>query len=121
METLEEYMQEQHTIGYMGLDDDMPDSFDAWIGSMDASEMQEHAEEWGKKIVALDRATRDRDLREALYALGLMWNQYCGTRGHLCMSAGESASEVLEQHGLLASEYSEADWDKLDALLAESK
>lgn len=71
--------------------------------------------------IALDRAERDRELREALHALGLMWNQYCGKRGHLCMSAGESASEVLEQHCLLASEYSEADWDKLDALLQESK
>ena len=33
------------------------------------------------------------------------------------MSAGETASEELEKHGLLFDEYSEADWDKLDALI----
>lgn len=63
------------------------------------------------------RKTKSEDLNHALYALGLMWNQYCGEKGHLFMSAGEHASDVLEHHGLLRGDDEEADWDKLDALL----
>lgn len=61
----------------------------------------------------------DKQLNRALYALGLMWNQYCGERGHLFMSAGEEASGVLMEHGLLQDEWSEADWEKLEKLIAE--
>lgn len=56
-------------------------------------------------------------LKEALYALGCMWNQYCGTRGHLFMNAGERASEVLMNAGLLKDEWSEIDYEVLEKLL----
>lgn len=61
--------------------------------------------------------SKSQELNHALYALGLMWNQYCGEKGHLFMSAGEHASDVLEHHGLLHDDDEEADWDKLDSLL----
>lgn len=59
----------------------------------------------------------EKELAEALYALGYMWNQYCGKNGHLFMSAGEAASEMLIRHDLLKDEWSECDYDKLDELL----
>ena len=62
----------------------------------------------------------DKQLNRALYALGLMWNQYCGEHGHAFMSAGEEAAAVLMEHGLLQDEWSEADWDKLEKLMAET-
>lgn len=45
-------------------------------------------------------------LLEALSALSCMWNQYCppfkdGTPGHMHMSAGEEAEEVLLYHNLI--------------------
>jgi hypothetical protein len=54
--------------------------------------------------------------KEILAALAGMWNQYCGKEGHLCMCAGERASAVLMQSGLLKDEYSEVPWDEIDKL-----
>jgi len=54
--------------------------------------------------------------KETLRALALMWNQYCGKSGHLFMTAGEHASEVLMKAGLLKDEYSEIDYEKIDSL-----
>lgn len=54
--------------------------------------------------------------KEMLNALGWMWNQYCGKNGHLCMSAGESAAEVLMKYGLLRDEWSRIPPNKLDRL-----
>ena len=55
--------------------------------------------------------------KEILYALALMWNQYCGKHGHLFMSAGEHAAEVLMKVGLLKDEFSEIDYEKLETFL----
>ena len=52
--------------------------------------------------------------KKTLAALAMMWNQYCGKKGHLCMTAGEVASAVLMKAGLLKDEYSEVDWDKIE-------
>ena len=44
----------------------------------------------------------NKDLFQALEALCMMWEQYCGGKwGHECMSAGEEAEEVLDKWGLL--------------------
>jgi hypothetical protein len=42
-----------------------------------------------------------RMLEETLDALGMMYTQYCSRDGHLFMSAGEYASNVLEHWGML--------------------
>ena len=59
-----------------------------------------------------------KQLFEALEALAMMWNQYCdGESGHLCMSAGEQAEEVLSKYNLLINTHAyggDIDWDKLD-------
>ena len=43
-----------------------------------------------------------QELYDALEALCMMWEQYCGGEwGHMCMSAGEHTEEVLDKYGLL--------------------
>lgn len=43
-----------------------------------------------------------QELFNALEALCMMWDQYCdGEWGHMCMTAGENAEEVLDSYGLL--------------------
>lgn len=44
----------------------------------------------------------DKELFDALEALCMMWEQYCGGKwGHECMAAGENTEEVLDKHNLL--------------------
>lgn len=62
---------------------------------------------------AAERAKNNR----VLYALALMWNQYCGVKGHLYMMAGEAALEELQRAGLLGDNHEEIDYKKIDALL----
>ena len=61
-----------------------------------------------------------RDAREShittLEALCSMWEQYCPPPWtHMFMSAGESAEEVLEHHGLLSATGS-INWERLEEL-----
>ena len=49
-ETFEQYLQEIHAKDYHGLDDDMPDAYNAWVSELDAGEMREYAEEWGEEL-----------------------------------------------------------------------
>ena len=49
---------------------------------------------------AIQKANRD----ELVYALALMYEQYCAKDGHLFMSAGEMACELLEREGVLKGE-----------------
>ena len=62
-------------------------------------------------------------LFEALDALCMMWEQYCGDEwGHMCMSAGENAEHVLTQYNLLIYKEGyqrEVNWDKLEELKRE--
>lgn len=62
----------------------------------------------------------DKELFSALEALCSMWAQYCPQPyGHMCMSAGEEAEEVLDKHGLLVKDGGyggEVDWNKLEEL-----
>ena len=57
------------------------------------------------ETIAQEIQKHDEEKKKLLYALGLMWNQYCGKEGHKFMSAGEAASELLEKHGLLVDEW----------------
>lgn len=44
--TFEEYLEERHTELFPTvLDDDMPDHFDNWVGSLDADEVMRYAED----------------------------------------------------------------------------
>jgi len=69
------------------------------------------------KVIAEEKEKAKRENKSTLYALALMWNQYCGKDGHKFMSAGEEASDVLMKAGLLDDEYSEIDSDKTDNIL----
>ena len=50
MGEFEQYLQEIHAKDYHGLDDDMPDAYNAWVSELDAGEMKEYAEEWGEEL-----------------------------------------------------------------------
>ena len=45
--TFEDYLQEKHSEQYYGLDDDMPDDYDDWVGNLDVQELIDFAELWG--------------------------------------------------------------------------
>lgn len=49
--TFEEYLMEKHAEDYHGLDDDMPDAFEAWVSNLDSQEVGEYAEEWGEQLI----------------------------------------------------------------------
>lgn len=59
-----------------------------------------------------------QEMYEVLEALCGMWTQYCGgSHGHVFMSAGERAMDVLEKYGLLKNTTiceGEVDYEKLE-------
>lgn len=61
-----------------------------------------------------------QELFESLEALCKMWNQYCPLpNGHVFMSAGENAEDVLCKYRLLKNDNGmggEVDWEQLDKL-----
>ena len=48
-QSFEDFLVEKHSEQYVGLDDDMPDDCDDWISMLEAYEITELAEEYGKK------------------------------------------------------------------------
>lgn len=46
----EQYLEEVHAEDYHGLDDDMTDDYDRWIGDMDNEELIEHGNNFGQKL-----------------------------------------------------------------------
>ena len=42
----EKYLQSVHAADYHGLDDDMPDAYEAWVSQLDAEEMIELVNEY---------------------------------------------------------------------------
>ena len=54
MKTFEQYLQDIHADQADGvLDDDMPDSFDDFIGNMDVEEVMKYAEMYGATMYIL--------------------------------------------------------------------
>ena len=49
--TFEDFLSDKHADGYMGLDDDMPDSFDDWVSNLDVQEIIDYTEELLKTII----------------------------------------------------------------------
>lgn len=47
MKNFENYLREKHADQYVGLDDDMPDDFEDWVGNLDTQELIDHAEVYG--------------------------------------------------------------------------
>lgn len=62
----------------------------------------------------------NKELLEVLDALCDMWSQYCPQPyGHMFMSAGEGAEDVLLKYGLLKNDTGyggEVDYDRLEEL-----
>lgn len=48
--TFEDFLQEKHAEEYLGLDDNMPDAFDDWLGELQADDFIALAEAWGETI-----------------------------------------------------------------------
>lgn len=49
----EKYLQWIHAKTYMGTDDDMPDAFDDWMGSLDGEDYLRHGEAFSKFLLDL--------------------------------------------------------------------
>lgn len=54
MKTFEDYLKNIHAQEYHGVDDDMPDAYDAWVGGLDVGEVMEYAEDWGRLLQGLE-------------------------------------------------------------------
>jgi hypothetical protein len=50
-ETFEDFLQEKHAEVYTGLDDEMADACNDWIGELDVQEVIDFAEEYNKQTV----------------------------------------------------------------------
>lgn len=46
MKTFNQFLEDRHALDYIGIDDDMPDSFDHFISNLDTQEVMDLAEEW---------------------------------------------------------------------------
>ena len=46
----ESYLQMIHAKDYHGVDDDMPDDYEAWLGTLDIFEVIKYAERWGMEV-----------------------------------------------------------------------
>ncbi len=46
----EEYLKEQHAQNYTGTDDDMPDHFDDWLGSLDGEDYINYGNAFGEEL-----------------------------------------------------------------------
>jgi hypothetical protein len=50
-ETFEDYLKKVHAEDYMGIDDDMPDSFESYLEDLDTEVMIKLADEWTKNVL----------------------------------------------------------------------
>ena len=48
--TFENFLIDKHAKQYDGLDDEMPDNYEAWLVDLDVSKVIEYAEEWGASL-----------------------------------------------------------------------
>ena len=47
-DSFEKYLQEIHAKNYTGIDDDMPDAFDSWLGECDVEDFISFGESYGE-------------------------------------------------------------------------
>lgn len=57
--TFEDFLKEKHAEECMGLDDNMPDAFDDWLGELQADDFIALAETWGETIKPSLSATKE--------------------------------------------------------------
>lgn len=60
----EDYLMEVHAIQYIGLDDGMPDDFEDWLSSLGTDELVDYANEYGKKLLNLNKKPIKVDIRK---------------------------------------------------------
>ena len=46
----EDYLQEKHAEQYTGLDDEMPDDYEAWLSDLDVSELISYGNGYAKTV-----------------------------------------------------------------------
>jgi hypothetical protein len=50
MKTFDYYLQELHSKQYEGIDDDMPEDFNNWLGQFDVNDILEFVKDWEKTL-----------------------------------------------------------------------
>ncbi len=49
-QTFEDFLKDKHGEEYIGLDDEMPDAFDGWLGTLDGEDYIKFADEFANTI-----------------------------------------------------------------------
>jgi hypothetical protein len=62
--TFEDYLQDVHSDGYMGTDDDMPENFLKWCDDLDVSEVMDYAQQYGSLM--FEKGQRDSKEKEQI-------------------------------------------------------
>ncbi len=84
---MENYLQEKHAENYMGLDDDMPDAFDAWMLDLEVDEWIEYADEYAVQS-AVDKLMEYHKEEMSLYIQSVA--------PELCKGTQEALSKKLK-------------------------
>lgn len=50
-QTFEEFLEDKHSDGYNGTDDNMPDAYDHWCSELDVQKVMDFAQIWGDTLV----------------------------------------------------------------------
>lgn len=69
--TFLKFLAEKHSIGYVGTDDAMSDSFDKWVGSIEPDEWIKLAEEWGNQCVKIGYVKASNDALNSIRGFNL--------------------------------------------------
>jgi len=57
--TVMKFLEEEHALHYGGLDDEMPDDFDEWLGELDEIAWVSIMVRWGRKLSTLNNKKED--------------------------------------------------------------
>jgi hypothetical protein len=67
--TFNEYLQTEHSIGYMGTDDDMPEDFERWLSTMDIDVLIQYADDHVNELMAEVKKTIDKNYQDIMKIL----------------------------------------------------
>jgi len=67
--TFNEYLQTEHSMGYMGTDDDMPQNFELWLSTIDIDELIQYADDYVNELMAEVKKTIDKNYQNIMKML----------------------------------------------------
>ena len=67
--TFNEYLQTEHSMGYMGTDDNMPQNFELWLSTIDIDELIQYADDYVNELMAKVKKTIDKNYQNIMKML----------------------------------------------------